>query len=198
MDWFDTLRQRLFGEVVQRTGQLHHGPLLRTPAFEARHAEWKAFGSCEKQLDELRQLLYQEQQSGDTETLHLFHDTKATGMQLRRPTHWPTDSLHHLLDAFRDQVLQLGYRLQLSDQRISVSGEHRERYYLKPDPQPAEPGALLDQRYGNILLEAWGPDSGATHLKVLATVYSDRLYSPALSGTELLSTLVELRGRPLS
>jgi len=198
MDWFDTLRQRLFGEAVQRTGQLHHGPLKRTPEFEARHAEWKAFGTCEKQLDELRQLLYQEQRSGDTLFLHLFLDAKATGMQVQRPTHWPADSLHHLLDAFRDQVLHLGYRIQLSDHRISIHGEHRERYYLKPDVEPTGPDSPLDQRYGNILLEAWGPDTGATHLKVLATVYSDRLYSPALSGTELLTTLVELRGRPFS
>lgn len=198
MDWFDSLKQRLFGEAVQRTGQLHHALLVRNPGFEARHAQWMAFGECRRQLGELRDMLDQEQRSGDTPRLHLFRDAKATGMQLQRPTHWPADSLHHLLEAFRHQVLAMGYRVQVSDLRISVQGEHRERHYLKPDVQSTGSDALVDQRYGNILLEAWGPDQGAQYLKVLATVYSDRLYSPALSGMELLSSLTTGRGLPLS
>ncbi|MEX1132305.1 MAG: hypothetical protein WEC15_03700 [Flavobacteriales bacterium] len=198
MDWFDNLKERLFGEAVQRTGRLHHAPLVRTPAFEARHAQWLAFGEGRKQLGELHDLLDQEKRTGDTPRLHLFSDAKATGMQLRRPAHWPADSLHHLLDAFRQQVLGLGYRVHMSDLRISVQGEHRERHYLKPETDTTGTGELVDQRYGNILLEAWGPDDGAEYLKVLATVYSDRLYSPALSGMELLSSLTTGRGLPLS
>lgn len=198
MDWFDSLREQLFGEAVQRTGRLHHAPLVRTPAFEARHAHWMAFGEGRKQLGELRDLLDQERRSGDTPRLHLFSDAKATGMRLQRPAHWPADSLHHLLDAFRQQVLDLGYRVQMSDLRISVHGEHRERHYLKPELGDTGNGEVLDQRYGNILLEAWGPDDGAQYLKVLATVYSDRLYSPALSGMDLLSSLTAGRGLPLS
>ncbi len=196
MDWFDNLKQRLFGEVVQRTGQLHHAPLVRDPGFETRHAQWMAFGEARGQLGELRDMLDQELKRGDTARLHLFRDAKATGMQLQRPPHWPVDSLHHLLDAFRQQVLDMGYRVQMSDLRISVQGEHRERHYLKPDMHGS--GTPLDQRYGNILLEAWGAERSASHLKVLATVYSDRLYSPALSGTELLSSLTTGRGLPLS
>lgn len=198
MDWFENLKQRLFGEVVQRTGQLHHAPLVRDPAFEARHAQWLAFGEGRKQLGELRSLLDQEKRTGDTQALHLFRDAKATGMQLQRPKHWSADSLHHVLDAFREQVVDLGYRVQMSDLRISVHGEHRERHYLKPIMIGIMGDALMDQRYGNILLEAWGTDQGASHLKVLATVYSDRLYSPALSGMELLSSLTTGRGLPLS
>lgn len=198
MDWFDSLKQRLFGEVVQRTGRLHHGPLVRSAEFEARHAQWMAFGEARERLRELHQLLEREQREGDTTELHLFHDGKATGMQLKRPAHWPADSLHHLLDAFRQQVLALGYRVQMSDLRISVEGEHRERHYLKPKLENNDPNVPLDQRYGNILLEAWGTDQGATNLKVLATVYSDRLYSPALSGMELITSLTTGRGLPLS
>jgi hypothetical protein len=198
MDWFDSLKQRLFGEVVQRTGRLHHGPLVRTPAFEARHAQWMAFGEARTRMRELHELLEQEQRSGDTSELHLFQDGKATGMQLRRPSHWPADSLDHLLEAFHQQVLALGYRVQMSDLRISVEGEHRERYYLKPILGNDGQGGPLDQRYGNILLENRGTGQGAEHLKVLVTIYSDRLYSPALSGIELITSLTTGRGLPLS
>lgn len=198
MDWLDALKQRLFGEAMQRTGQLHHGPLIRSTAFEKRHAQWLGSREYGLQLNELRTWFDRERQSGLTAQVHLFSDAKATGMQVQHPEHWPAHSLHHLLDAFRDRVIELGYHVQVSDHRINVDGVQRERHYLKPDIAQLAPGATLDQRYGNILLEAWGPGEDARHLKVLATVYNDRLYSPPLSGMELLSTLLEVRGLPLS
>lgn len=190
MDWFDSLKQRLFGEAVQRSGKLHHGPLQRNAAFGERHAAWLAGGEAERRLAELRGWLGRERSLGDTAELHLFSDAKATGLQLQRPAHWPADALHHLLDLLRDRVKELGYRVQLSDLRIGLDGEHRERHYLKPALTTLQEGRPADQRYGNILLEAWGPQGEAQRLKVLATVYSDRLYGEASSGTELLDVLL--------
>lgn len=198
MDWIDGLKNKLFGGAVQKTGQLHHALLKRSAAFEARHAHWLAFGEGRERLRELNELLEQENRQGDTAELHLLRDPKATGMQLKRPAHWPPESMHHLMDAFREQVIGLGYRVQMSDLRISVSGEHRERHYLKPGTGTEMPAGPIDQRYGNILIEVWGAENEAKHLKVLATVYQDRLYSPAASGMELLSLLTAGRGLPLS
>lgn len=198
MDWIDGLKNKLFGGAVQKTGQLHHALLKRSVAFKAKHSNWLISGQCRKQLQELNELLEQEIRHGDTTELYLLRDAKATGMQLERPAHWPTDSLHHLMEAFREQVIDLGYRTQMSDLRISMNGEHRERHYLKPVSGGDVPGAAIDQRHGNILIEVWGPENEAQHLKVLATVYHDRLYSPASSGMELLSLLTAGRGLPLS
>jgi hypothetical protein len=198
MDWLDKLRESLFGDAVQRSGHLHHGPLMRSTAFAATHHRLLHSGGLAGQLAELNELLDRELRTGDTEGFHLLQDPKATGIQFQRPGHWPNGSLHHLLDLFRDRVLELGYRTQLSDQRISPSGEHRERHYLKPLMAPQVGATIMDQRYGNVLLEAWGQAAGATHLKVLATVYSDRNYSPPLPGMELLSGLLAARGLPLS
>jgi hypothetical protein len=198
MEWIDLLKQRLFGETVERTGQLHHGLLKRSPSFAARHAEWLSNGEFLARALELQEWLEREERYGDVDGMHLFSDAKATGFQFRCPEQWPEDSLEHLLDAFRDRVIALGYRIQLSDHRIDVQGVHRERHYLKPDLQQMPEGGLLDQRYGNILLETWGGDHGARHFKVLATVYSDRLYSPPLPGKALLSALLDVRGLPFS
>ena len=198
MDWIDGLKNKLFGGAVQKTGQLHHALLKRSVGFEAKHSNWLISGECRKQLWELNELLEQEIRQGDTTELYLLSDAKATGLQLKRPDHWPADSLHHLMDAFREQILELGYRLQMSDLRISVNGEHRERHYLKPVSDSDVPDAAIDQRYGNILIEAWGAENEAKQLKVLATVYHDRLYSPATSGMELLSLLTTGTGLRLS
>lgn len=198
MDWIDGLKNKLFGGAVQKTGQLHHALLKRSVAFEVKHSNWLNSGLYRELSQELNALLEQEVRHGDTTELHLLRNAKATGMQLERPAHWPADCLHHLMDAFREQIIALGYRTQMSDLRISMSGEYRERHYLKPIWSSDIPGAAIDQRYGNILIEVWGTENEAEHLKVLATVYHDRLYSPAASGMELLSLLTAGRGLPLS
>lgn len=186
MDWWDQLRERLFGGPVAATGQLHHGPLVRNAQYAARHTVWAMSGEAGRQRMELREWLAQERAHGDGPHLYLLADAKAHGLQLQRPAHWPADALHHHLDELRDRVLELGYRPQMSDVRISTEGTLRERHYLKPEPVAA---AVQDQRYGNILLEVWGPQDGARHLKVLATTYQDRNYSVARSGDELLDLL---------
>ena len=186
MDWWDQLRERLFGGQVAATGQLHHGPLVRNAQFAARHTVWAVGGEAARQRREVREWLEQERLHGDDPHLYLLDDAKVHAMQLERPAHWPDDALHHHLDDLRERVLELGYRPQLSDLRISTDGTQRERHYLKPEPQAA---AVQDQRYGNILLEAWGPQDGARFLKVMATTYQDRNYSAARSGAELLDVL---------
>lgn len=147
MDWFDGLKNKLFGGAAVQGGQLHHALLTRSATFEARHAKWLATGAGRELLRELQDMLEYEIRHGDSPKLHLFRDPKATGMQVKRPEHWPADSLHHTMDAFREQVLVLGYRLQMSDLRINTSGEYRERHYLKPAVSSESADGSMDQSY---------------------------------------------------
>ncbi len=198
MDWFDRLKEELFGESVRRSGQLHHGPLERSGSFLQRHQQWKASEERRALLAHYRELLDQERRSADT-ALHVFSTTQATGIQITRPKHAAADVLNHLLEEFKDRTLEEGYGLHLSDHRISEEGEHRERYYLKPSIRSSGSRPPLPQRFGNVLLECWGDQEGrAMNLKVLITVYSDRLYMPAESGMALISSLLSERGRAFS
>ncbi len=196
MEWFDRLKEKLFGGPEQRAGHLHHGPLVRSERFHVRHAQWLASDERLRWLGHFRSLLVQEQLSADT-ALHLFASEQATGMQLSRPPDAEEGMLRHLMEEFKDRVIEEGYRLHLSDQRIKHDGEHRERYYLKPamENDEREP---LPQRYGNVLIETWGDGEMPQHLKVLITVYSDRLYSRAESGMALINSLLSDRGRETS
>jgi hypothetical protein len=136
-------------------------------------------------------MLSQEQRTADT-AMHLFSTAQATGMQLKKPEGSSPDVLLHLMEEFKDRVIKTGYRVHLSDHRINLQGEDRERYYLKPSMSGEGLKPPLPQRFGNVLIEIWGSGSGkAEHLKVLITVYSDRLYTPAGSGMVLISSLLE-------
>ena len=138
----------------------------------------------------------QEQLSADT-ALHLFTSEQATGMQIQRPAKAEKEMLRYLMEEFKDRVTEEGYRLHLSDQRIKHDGEHRERYYLKPAIENTAEKPL-PQRYGNVMIETWGDGEMPERLKVLITVYSDRLYSPAESGMALINSLLSDRGRETS
>ena len=100
-------------------------------------------------------------------------------------------ALQHLMELLKERVLALGYRMQLADQRIGTDGLHRERYYLKPAPPADLSSGPIPQHYGNVLIECWGQDRADRHLKVLCTVYSDRLYAPPLPAEELWPVLLE-------
>jgi hypothetical protein len=196
MDWFDQLKERLFGSDNKPTGHLHHGPLERGDAFLQRHRTWMARDAASL-LEQYRGQLDQEVLHADS-PLHLLHTPQASGMQLQLPKGAAPDSLGHLLDLFKDRILAMGYRLQLADQRIAADGRVKERYYLKPGPAAGYGDAPLPQRFGNVLLEAWGDGQQLRHLKVLCTVYSDRLYQEAESTDVLWTNLLSTRGLPFS
>jgi hypothetical protein len=196
MDWFDQLKDRLFGTGDKPAGQLHRGPLERSEAFLLRHRNWMAREAADL-LERYREQLEQEVRHGDS-ALHLLHTPQASGMQLKLPEGAAPDSLAHLLELFKDRVLAMGYRLQMADQRITTDGTLKERYYLKPTPPAGHGDAPLPQRYGNVLVEAWGSGQQLRHLKVLCTVYSDRLYQEAESTGALWTSLLSTRGLPFS
>ncbi len=195
MDWFDELKEKLFGEPVERTGQLHHGPLKRGDTFLERHRRWLESHDRKALLAHFRELYNKEQRSADT-ALHLFSSVQATGLQIQRPKGFSPEVLHHLLEEFKERVIGEGYRTHLSDHRISAEGEHRERYYLKPSIPSDHLQPPLPQRFGNVLIENWGNTDGrADHLKVLITVFNDRLYQPPEPGMELIGILLDERHR---
>jgi len=196
MNWFEHVRDRLFGEV-ERTSHIHHGSLVRTEAYWARHAQWLRTGEGKMLLHDLRTWLEDHRRGLET-PLTVMDNPKASGFRLQRPKGWSSTSLQHLLDHFRTVILRNGYRTQLSDLRIDLEGVHRERYYLKPDIQYDPVHGPLDQRYGNILIEAWGPDRRPWMLHVLLTFYSDRLYGPPLPSGGLFDELLADAGRALS
>jgi|GEM_PF-1921232 hypothetical protein len=197
MDLLDRLREKLFGGPELSTGRLYQGSLIRPSRWDAEHTDWLAHGRTDRMLRGLRRRLQDERLSG-TGDLHLLQTPQAVGLQLMRPASATADDLRHLMDLWRDRVLAEGYRVQNSDLRLGVDGSARERHYLKPLITAANVQGTMDQRYGNVLLEAFGPTDDLHHLRVLVTVYSDRNYTPALPAAPLLDRLLEAPRRALS
>lgn len=93
------------------------------------------------------------------------------------------------MDYLHQKVLGLGYRKYLSDYKQYVRKDHVqriERHYVKPKLTRDPNATQANQRYGNITIELEFKDEEVKYLKLLASVYQDRLYSEPLPFEGLL------------
>ncbi|MEL6535288.1 MAG: hypothetical protein AAFQ98_07755 [Bacteroidota bacterium] len=122
--------------------------------------------------------------------VHLFDTANAKGFALSYPNSLGELGFQHLFDLLKEQVLTMGYRQANSDRKISDKGrfvQTVERHYLKPGRQQFEPP--IDQRYGNVLIELVKENDDPRYIKVMVSMYNDRLYKPAAPFHEFLDLL---------
>jgi hypothetical protein len=194
-DFFNQIYRKLFGGegAAPAAAPFVSERLLRSASFAERHTRWKTSADARKQLDALYAAWV------DLEQLHTSHpymvryrSAQANGLAIYAGFGFAPETYNHLLDLFLERVLELGYRRTNADRRHRDRGdkvERTDRYYLKPVlGDVATPP--LDQRYGNITLELVAHNDKPFLLKVMAAVYSDRMYVDALPFPPLAEALL--------
>jgi len=87
------------------------------------------------------------------------------------------EEVTHFFHYLKERVLTLNYRSDISDRRIFPRRdwiETQERHYLKPKVDYND--AVMDQVFGNIMIEFELRDDQPHNLRLRATVYNDALY----------------------
>lgn len=87
----------------------------------------------------------------------------------------------YFFDYLKEQVRNLGYRLQVGDIRTYNRPnwvETVERYYLKPPPD-FQSKEKFNQRFGNITIELLLKNDAVFNLRFRATTYNDHLFKEA-------------------
>ncbi len=113
--------------------------------------------------------------------VHVFASSYANGFALSYQEEMGKQHFQFFFDSLKDKVIEMGYRLASSDRKIEEKSEYintLEKHYLKP-PLQDPIGGLIDQMFGNILIEYVQVNTRPSYIKVLASVYSDRLYKDA-------------------
>jgi hypothetical protein len=88
----------------------------------------------------------------------------------------------------------LGYEQVSLDRKLEEVNEQvkeTEKFYFKPPLQLPKEGELISQLYGNISLEKIRINQQPSYFKLLASVYSDRLYYDAQPFDDLMDRLFE-------
>ena len=191
MTFFDSIYDKLFRRNSQKSGILSHEPLKRSQKEEIRLERW--YGSERHQ--ELLKLIHHSYHlkktdiEGDVPILQ-FNSVYANGMAIKHTDHIEAEEYALLLDAFKRRLIDLGYRQAGSDSKhVAKEGYvvSVDKYYMKPPLQTEPP---INQMYGNISLELHFFNDQPNYMKIMASIYSDRLYQPHYDYDELVEELL--------
>jgi hypothetical protein len=163
--------------------------LQRSEAIQQSYAIWRHGGAWKQ----MQQVLWQAFYEGEIHEPHF--ETIEAGLSsgfriLWHSMRFEEDTMMFLADALRDEVLNLGYRLYMSDERQFLRHDYVEtieRHYLKPAAELLE--GKVDQLFGNITIEYRLIDRQPYDLKFTAQVYHDHQFSRHLPYPQLLEAL---------
>jgi hypothetical protein len=126
--------------------------------------------------------------------VHIFDSPYANGFAVSYENPFNAKSFSRLFLAFSQRLLALGYEQVSLDRKFEEINDQvkvTEKFYFKPPLQRPAEGELISQLYGNVSLEKVNVDNEPSYIKLLATVYSDRLYQDAKSFDQLMDGIFE-------
>ena len=128
--------------------------------------------------------------------VHIFESPYANGFALIYDGPFDLKSFSKIFLAFSQRILALGYvqvSLDRKFEEIDDQVKTTEKFYFKPPMQLPTHGELISQLYGNVTLEKVSIDHKPNFIKLLATVYSDRLYHDAKPFDQLMDRIFEIQ-----
>lgn len=137
---------------------------------------------------------YKRAQINESPEVHVFSSVYANGFALSYGPPLDVNSFSLLFLGLSRRIIALGYEQVSLDRKLEEVNEQvkeTEKFYFKPPLQLPQEGALINQLYGNISLEKIRINQQPSYFKLLAAVYSDRLYEDAKPFDELMDRLFE-------
>ncbi len=191
MALFDSIVNRLFPENKEVSV---HEVLKRTPQFIEEYESWKKSDQAREKIDQILRS-YHDKLTNHQPILdiELFNSPYGNGFILYARKQDKELPFEFLMEYLRDKLEEEGYRLVHSDRKIHESGkkvEKLEKYHLKP---PISSEVPIDQLYGNIIIELFHKNNIPDRIRLMANVYSDRLYKEPKNFGDLINVLFDQR-----
>ena len=194
-DFFDDLLKKIF------PARGSHPPLSVKENFLLKDKDLQELvvwdhSEASKALYDLvyRNYHYKRAQINESPEVHVFSSVYANGFALSYGPPLDANSFSLLFLGLSRRIIALGYEQVSLDRKLEEVNEQvkeTEKFYFKPPLQIPQEGALISQLYGNISLEKIRINQQPSYFKLLAAVYSDRLYHDAKPFDELMDRLFE-------
>ena len=194
-DFFDYLLKKIF------PARGSHQPLSVKENFllkdkDLQDVEVWGHSEASKVLYDLvyRNYHYKRAQINESPEVHVFSSVYANGFALSYGPPLDVNSFSLLFLGLSRRIIALGYEQVSLDRKLEEVNEQvkeTEKFYFKPPLQMPQEGALISQLYGNISLEKIRINQQPSYFKLLAAVYSDRMYHDAKPFDELMDRLFE-------
>ena len=173
-----------------------HKVIERSEAEKADYEQWKNLLVRRRVMNWLsdQYAIYRIEPGRIDEALQFLDSSSSKGFVIHfYQTNFSKKDVTHLLDYLKEQVQRLGYKVQVSDTRTYNRKkwvETSERHHLKPRTNPAPKVGKIDQKYGNITVEATFRNDQVHQLKFQATSYKDHLFQDADDFRDLMQMIL--------
>lgn len=180
----DNFVHKLLGKLFGRTHsvQMLNGLLERSDSFVSRFRAWQHSESAMTSLDRIATVFWNVYNNVGTSTaLHVYKSLPANGFYFNTRLGIPENEFDFILDEFCERVIKMDYSVYTSDRRykeVSMGVERIDRHFLKPNAKQL-PGGLINQSFGNVLLELSYINEHPRYLKCLVSIFSDRSFAEA-------------------
>ncbi len=192
MTFFDEVFAKLFKKKNTATVPVVHEQLVRSPKQEAAYQEWRSKDKHLELLETVADAMHKKKLGILSELdVHLLNTPYSNGIAISYHEKVGEEPFRNLFDYFKEYTLGLDYKLAQADRRILDKGTYEEsieKWYLKPAKLGAD-NELVNQLYGNVLLEHVLIDRKPSFIKLMVNVYQDRSYTKALDFDEYLENL---------
>lgn len=175
---------------------LIHEMIERTAEQKKDYEFWKTAFVCKRLQKWLsdQYAIFQALPDDTDEAMDFLDTPSSKGFVIHfHKTEYSERDVTYLFDLFKEKVLNLDYRTQISDRREFNRPnwvEKIERHYLKPKPDYMKT-EKFNQGFGNITIELVFRDDKPHQLKLRATVYKDHLFKDAESFQSLMQSILE-------
>ncbi len=194
-DFFDDLLKKIFPpRGGNQSLSVKENFLVKERDLQALEA-WNE-SEASKTLYDLvyRNYHYKRAQINESPEVHVFSSVYANGFALSYGPPLDPNSFSLLFLGLSRRIIALGYEQVSLDRKLEEVNEQvkeTEKFYFKPPLQLPNEGELISQLYGNISLEKIRINQQPSYFKLLASVYSDRLYYDAKPFDDLMDRLFE-------
>ena len=193
-NFFDDLVKKMFPSQGKQPVAVKENFSLKEKELEDLTAWMETAEAIELFALVFRNYHYKRAQIKELPELHVFSSDYANGFAVSYDTPLTSQTFSLLFLGLSRRILALGYEQVSLDRKLEEVNDRvksTEKFYFKPPLQLPVEGDLISQLYGNIALEKITIDNEPSYIKLLATVYSDRLYHNAKPFDELMDRLFD-------
>jgi len=192
MSFFDQVYHQLFGKRSAGPKMLVYEVINRSERYRKDYDKRilsEAFKNLVAEVYSAYQLKQQAIQK--IPEVHLLTSQYANGFAISYHKGIPTSDFLFLFDWLSERTKTLNYKLANSDLQVVEKDsiiESKEKHYLKPRVGNEK---IIDQQYGNILIEHIAINDVPSYVKYTASIYSDRKYQEAQKFDKLAEYLFQ-------
>lgn len=192
MSFFDDLFKQLFSKENKEANIDLNEKLVRTDEYVAAYSKWKDSGRPEEFLNKIEKAFQLKQSGVESEiNISIYNSVYANGFFFTFNSDIDEKDFIFMFDFFKERVLNMGYFLSTSYKRLRDKNNYIEeiqKHFLKPKNESYE--GILDQLYGNILIEYVIINNKSSYIKIMANIYSDSKFKKALEFDEFTERLL--------